>query len=173
MKPRSLILVTTLVLVFIVVLAGCATGNKAYKKSFKEEVVGTWINPDYENRYGHHAKVVIKPDGMYEGYPNAQDTEFKFGLLTITDRWIDSEGNIFYKALADNLLGTIKYELWKLSKSGTVFEYVWDNLEYPTDINPDGPGYRIIYRQQNVFTPHQLCIWYGILDKINFEEAGK
>ena len=94
MKTRTLILTTTLVLVFIVVLAGCATGGRAYKNSFKKEVVGTWINPDYENRDNYWAKVIVKPDGIVEMYNDAKDTDFLFGTITITDRWTDSEGNI-------------------------------------------------------------------------------
>ena len=145
MRIRTLIYASTLV--FVVVLARCATSNKTYKKAFKEEVVGTWINPDYENWGDHWAKVVIKPDGMYEAYPNAQDTDFAFGKITITDRWTDSEGNIYYKLIHDPFVDEKVYELWKLSNSRTVCELVWDVLEYPTDINPDDSGYQIYYRQ--------------------------
>ena len=47
MKTRTLRFISVLTLVFIFALIGCATGSKAYKKAFKEEVGGTWINPDY------------------------------------------------------------------------------------------------------------------------------
>jgi hypothetical protein len=147
MRIKILILSTTLVLVFIFVLAGCVTGNKTYNRAYKEEMVGTWINTDYENRIGKWAKVVIKPDGMFEGYNNAQGTEFWKAKITITDRWTDSEGNIFYKLIHDPVVDEKLYELWKLSNSGTVCELVWDSIEYPTDINPDDSGYQIYYRQ--------------------------
>jgi hypothetical protein len=146
MKNRTFVSILILVLAVLIIAGSCTTGNKAYKKAFKEEVVGTWINTDYENN-NYDAKVVIKPDGMYEGFHNAQDEDFGFGKITIIDRWTDSEGNIFYKAVVDIISWTNSYELWKLSKSGTVFEYVWSYTEYPTEINPNDTGYRILYRQ--------------------------
>jgi hypothetical protein len=142
-----LIFATTLVIVFIVVLAGCATSNKAYKKAFKEEMVGTWVNTDYDNMNSKWAKVVIKQYGMFEGYNEAQATEFWKANISITDRWTDSEGNIFYKTIHAPIAGEKWYELWKLSNSGTVWELVWDVFEYPTDINPNNSGYLIYYQQ--------------------------
>jgi len=92
--------------------------------------------------------MVIKPDRIIEAYPNAQDTDFLLEKVTIIeDRWTDSEGNIFYKMIVNEIAVIDAYELWKLSNSEIVFEYVYSLTEYPTEIDPNDTGYRILYRE--------------------------
>lgn len=128
-------MISDLILVFLVLLASCATGSRSsFKKAFDEEIVGTWANRDYDKgekgfeEGPPYAKMIVKHDKTFEAYNNVSSKDFAIGEITITDRWTDSEGNIMYKTICDFVVWKT-YELWKISNSGTNWELVWSTME--------------------------------------------
>ena len=155
MKTRTFVSILILVLAVLIVVGSCATGKKAYVAKEDEELFGTWINPDY-GQAQKAVKYIYKSDGVVRAYNAATSTEeFWSAKCTITDKWIDAEGNIWYKWLMTEAKGgaisdTAEYYfLGKISSSGRVLEQSFSSYEYPTDVNPDSLKYDyfIYYRQ--------------------------
>ncbi len=83
--------------------------------------------------------------------------EFWNAKYAITNKWIDDEGNIWYKWLMTDIkFGAIshpetdKYHyLGRISDSGRVFELSSSGYDYPNEVNPDSLkyDYTILYRQ--------------------------
>jgi hypothetical protein len=110
-----------------------------------DELCGSWINVDYKNHFQKPVKVIFNPDGKFEKYRNA-DSKFPQweGTYKITEKWTDSEGNIFYKFQQKDQLERDWKHLCKISNSGKILEFVYGNDEYPTEVIP-GPQYYLIY----------------------------
>lgn len=120
-----------------------------------EDIWGTWVNTEQPKGKYHHVeeKRVFSPDGMFKFYyyESSQSPEFE-GTYTITERWTDSEGNIWYKMKAEGK--SIKYRdkvqwylLSRISDSGKTLEYVYHPLDYHKKLDPNHPSYRILYRK--------------------------
>jgi hypothetical protein len=129
------------------ILAGCAKGKYVPKPN--EELYGTWTNEEMS-----HQKTVNHPDGKFEDYFSVSDTTpFRGGTTEIVKKWTDSEGNVWYNTCDTFTTGSVKghkvQNLWKISKSGTVAEFVWsevgqfDPSKFPTTIDPKGNNYFI------------------------------
>ena len=61
MKTRIFVSILILVLAVLIITGGCATERKL-NKSIQEEIVGTWINTEYNDFNGKFAKQIIQPD---------------------------------------------------------------------------------------------------------------
>ncbi len=140
-----------------IALLTVACAPKAYVPKANEEFYGTWINEKTIND-GHIQKKISNADGNLDFF-NVSDTKALFeDRQEIDSKWTDSEGNIWYKihgtVSAGLYVGTKWQELDKLSKSATIWEYVYaivpqfDPKLYPTRIDPSGPNYRVFYRSQ-------------------------
>lgn len=142
-----------LVLLPLILLSSCG-----YRPKANEELYGTWTNESYgvmTSAIFMPQKEVIDASG-HVAYTNISDHDpAGKGTERIASKWIDSEGNIWYKTFGtisngDKVL-TIQ-TLHKLSKSATVQEYVsvWlskpDPNNYPTKIDPKDANYRIYNR---------------------------
>jgi hypothetical protein len=140
-------------------LGGCATGKYVAKPN--EEIYGTWTNdqpPPAHSKTVNTQKEVISADKNKLYYHISDESPMSEGTEVITSKWIDSDGNIWYKTLLAYTSGTangIKYQvLYKLSKSATVLELEWsmvgdfDPSQYPTKIDPKDSEYRILYRTE-------------------------
>ncbi len=146
MKTRKF--VSILIIVLIICSAVIAVGGKK-----EEELYGTWVNSDY-NESAETAKIIVDPDpgirddanGTVIGYLRESD-EQPAGRFTfrIEEKWIDDEGNIWYKIEAFS--HTRYNHLWKISNTGNTLEYVRTRPNYPDEIDPNHPNYRILYRQ--------------------------
>lgn len=155
MNARMIPLGAPVVLLTAVLLAGCATSK--YVPKANEELYGTWVN---ENSLPQ--RIVQVPDG-WEQYLYTDDSQpFARASAVIVSKWTDAEGNIWYKSFGTITAGLYpgeKFtELDKLSKSGTVWEFVWTmptndreliTLVYPTKIDPKSPEYGIYHRAEN------------------------
>jgi hypothetical protein len=149
MKARTLASILILVLAILIIVGNCATGKKVYVAKEDEEIYGTWVNTDY-NYTGRWAKGVFHPDGTFVTYQaDSSITPYYFGTFTITEKWTDSEGNIWYKIISIDQIYTIYYELHKISNNEMTWEYVWSNSDYPKEIDPDDTtsNRKIYYRQ--------------------------
>ena len=150
MKTRTLVSILIPVLVALIIFEGYADDKKAFKKDYKF-LAGTWINEEY-NSHPHKAKFVMYRDGTWDSYNKTSDTGInESGHYIITEKWIDSEGNTWYKAhiwwgsIVEGKPGS--YELDRVSKSGKVWEYVNLTGDYPTEMDESFIRYHIYYRQ--------------------------
>ena len=122
----------------------------SYSPSEKEEIYGTWINPEYGINWVPQ-KVIMYPDFTWVRFLSVNDTDPGFtGSFKLLDRWTDSEGNIWYKMLwnLENMEWKM-YELVRISDSGKKLEYVFSEVDFPDEITSDHPNYRVYYRLQN------------------------
>jgi len=140
MKTRAFVL--TIVLLIAVPL------SFADDKISIDDIYGTWVNPDY-NEKGQYAKWVDHPDGTYELYSVMDYPEPTYtGKETITGSWYDKEGNLWVRWTYLNTVGEFGYGLYKFSDSGKVRESVWSESDYPDEMSPIGGNYSIHYRQE-------------------------
>ena len=93
-------------------------------------------------------KLIQKPDGTFESFVNADTKEPTYrGTTLIEKKWIDSEGNIWFKMRWSGDWGETGYELSKISNSGITYEHVFSNDAYPKGIDPNHRNYRIYTRE--------------------------
>ena len=148
-QTRKFVSLLILILAVMVIAGSGATEKKRVKKS--EELLGTWVNEDYESRAIATATLVYQPDGTFEQYTDVLRTLLEVdGTFTIEDKWTDSEKNLVYKVKWSYKIGTqeiIEFRLIKISDSGNTYEEVFDQRKYPTEIDPIDGTYRIRYRQ--------------------------
>ncbi len=169
MKFRTLVSILILVLGVLIIIGSCATGKKAVKAPI-EPLYGTWANPDYNTKGGFYAKVKVRPDGIIEAaiHTELEYQKYDEATFTLIDSWMDSDGNKYYKMDLVRGINTW-YELWRINETDSVFEWVWSQIEYPSEIDPNHPNYRILYRQQNVFDivmgEEVICIYSRNRDK--------
>jgi hypothetical protein len=106
------------ILTILIIAGSCATDQMKYiSKDY--EIYGTWINSDY-NDSGKRGKVVYYPNGEYELYfADTDATVTNRGEFVISNKWIDSKGNIYYTIIS-KVIGELlnHYELFKISNSG-------------------------------------------------------
>ena len=132
----------------VVAFSGNAVAEeKAYVPKQNEELFGTWVNLDYPPGE-RHQKIVVHPDGRYERFSQQwlKEPTSKFSYK-ITDKWTDSEGDIWYKAQVSNP-NFESYQLHRISNSGKTMEFVRDGTNYPTEIDQDKYPYRVYNRQE-------------------------
>jgi hypothetical protein len=158
MKIRTLICILILVLSVLIIAGSCATGKKAYVAQENEELYGTWVNPEYDDTTaGQPGRVVIK-NGTYEIFALTDISRWLIrGEYTITDKWADSEGNVWYNYMVTKLwyqTGATRtdplYGLAKISNSGKTLERAYSGIDYPQELNPEALEftYQIHYSQE-------------------------
>ena len=131
---------------FVVFSGNSFAEEKAYVAKDNEEFYGTWINVDYGTRAHPYQKIINFP-GRYEAYGSANsEIVVERGTFTITDKWTDSKGNIWYKLIwmSDGLK---YYELDKISNSGKTWEFVFRPSKYPQKIDSEIASYHIYHRR--------------------------
>jgi hypothetical protein len=158
LKTKKLIVIIFLIATFVV-LAGI-------KKSVKEELYGTWVNPEYEEKkyWYRTAKRVIDPDpnmfseniksdigepnGSMGYYAQISDTETSHeATISIIEKWTDSEGSVWYKIkYYFYTYHPIGYMLCKISDSGSTLEFMVSDWHFP-DFDPSSSEYYIYHRQ--------------------------
>ena len=146
MKTRTFVSILILVLTTLIISEGFATEKKVTKRDYKF-FSGTWINEEYDS-HPFMAKYIIYRDGTFDAYNKTSDTGKKYiGCYEIVEKWIDSEGNIWYKM--HNITGESafnSYLLCKISDSGRIYEVVSSQDDYPTELGQNHIKYRIYYR---------------------------
>jgi beta-lactamase regulating signal transducer with metallopeptidase domain len=131
----------------------CATKPMVVKPD--DPIFGTWVNEEYDkgNR-AWNARFEMFPDGRELDYlKSADQTPSNEGRNVFEEKWVDTDGNHWYKIRATNWLYPSKAGYWegfavvRVSASGTVLEGVSAELGYPKDVSPLGPGYGIYYKR--------------------------
>ena len=162
MKSGQLIFNGVLILIATALMISCAT-TPPYVAKEDEEIFGTWANTSYKytmwgsKDYGYTLanyaqKIITKKDGTYEIYGGVEDMvpQFKF-QYTITDKWTDSDSNIWYKIVSKHkseYSERTRFGLNKIGNTGRTWEFVVSKDDYPTQIDLSHPEYRIYYRQE-------------------------
>ena len=156
MTNKTLILVV-LIMAVLIIAGSCATGKKAFVAKENEELYGTWVNKEYNNKGMYYAKHIINADGTINLYTFDYSTRvYENDKYIITDKWYDTIGNIWYKAIiterASSAVKTTNpiYTLAKISNAGKILETVKSGYDYPTELDPDTLlyNYEILYRQE-------------------------
>ena len=148
MKTRTLVAILIVVIAVLVLVGSYVMAQDAYVLKEDEEIFGTWINTDYDE-IRKYSKVVIKPDGKSEYYNATTYSDFDKGEFVISNKWVDSIGNIWYTVSEEIPLYMIHYKsLYKLSNFGRTLQTIFNTREYPTEIDPDDTRYAIYYRQE-------------------------
>jgi hypothetical protein len=184
MRPLTMLLGTTVILLAFIQVE-CLAQEKYIPKA-NEELYGTWTNEQNGGDKYHPQKVVLTADG-YVGYSKISDTVslFTWGLL-IDKKWIDEEGNIWYKIHGIGkgaYEGEKSQELYKLSKSGTVMERAfvagmgeYNPSYYPTTIVTNDYSYRILYRADTTPIDERFGTWSNekpmVFQKIVWDAQG-
>ena len=151
MKTRTVASILILVLAVLIITGSCATDRKAYVAKENEELYGNWFNSEYNDSI-RAARHIINADGTIQLHTTDDSPRVvAIHLYTITDKWYDSEGNIWYKQVwiyktAYRTLDTI-YEIVRISNSGKTLELIFSEYDFPKGITADHPHYRIYYRQ--------------------------
>ena len=158
MNKHVAILGTLVCLLVLVLLGGC--GPTKYTPKPNEELYGTWVNKSYSGHYdltdAHPQKEVIDSNG-YHVFRFVDDAAVYFaGVETITSKWTDSEGNIWYKtykgAWTNGTKPAVPHFLYKLSKSATVRESVYTIRDsytpgaFPSKVDPKDSSYLVYTR---------------------------
>ena len=151
MKTKTLVSILILVFAVMVISEGFATEKKVTKRDYRF-FSGTWINEDYDS-HRFMAKFVLRPDGTWDAYNRLSDTGKSFiGYYKIVEKWIDSEGSIWYKTHV--WWGSMveghpsEYKLDKFSESGKVWEYLGLTGDFPAELDEGNFHYHIYYRQE-------------------------
>ncbi len=146
-------------LVFLLAVLACMNSFGDDKEKFGfyvpkpfEEICGTWINTTYSPTY-YAQKFILYDWGFWEAWDNAASTSPSTypGTYILVAKWTDTEGNIWYKEYVRERHGmNPTFELDKISKDGTVWEFVFAYNDFPKAdaMNPKNPYYRIYYREQ-------------------------
>jgi hypothetical protein len=159
MKKHVLILGTLVCLVVLPLLGGC--GPAKYTPKANEELYGIWINQSYSGQYNptknDPQKEVIDSSGYHVFRLVDDSAQYWTGAETITSKWTDSEGNIWYKTYKGAWTDSeskpiVPHFLYKLSKSATVRESVFATRDtytpsaFPTKLDPKDSSYLVYTR---------------------------
>ena len=140
----------------ILILAGIwAMGEQTCVAQENEEICGTWLNtnpPKKDVRYSRYAQLwIFSPDATvkFYRYDSSPSPGFE-GTYTITEKWTDSEENIWYKMKAPGKFYGEEVEwyfLARISDTGKTLEFVRHPVNYHKELDPNHPSYRIYYRK--------------------------
>jgi len=150
MKTRVLVPILILTLTVLITSEAHATGKGSYKRAFRKDFVGTWINSEY-NKWTESklfAKLVIKSDSVMMAY-DAETSEIPTEItMRIDDRWTDPNGDTYYKVYITWSGYLTMHELWRIDEAKETWDLNWYRASYPDEINPKSGSYQIYYRQE-------------------------
>jgi hypothetical protein len=129
-------------------IGSCAATKKAVSESgFFETWSGTWVTTDTPISEFTPQKLISHPDGTQKYYSLATNTTSAFtSILTLTDRWADSKGNIWYKAHKRREPCDVTiHEYGKISDSGNTLELLYHAGSIQVEEwDPDNPVYNYV-----------------------------
>ena len=157
MKSDRLLVFVLFVSFLVLATGGC--GPRKYTPKSSEELYGTWVNTSYSGRFSpgiyYPQKEAIDSSG-YRVFRLLDDhAKYWVGKEQIVAKWIDQEGNVWYRtnrASSNGQKAIVLKCLYKLSKSSTIRESEWKESDtsssggFPTGIDSKDPTYRIYNR---------------------------
>lgn len=157
MHFRTPVLIPSIFLACLFVSVGCQPKNEKNQISDEDLVeayTGTWINDEYNRPY-MNPRIVFYADEKYEIYEklNNKNFEYQYGF-NVKEQWVDGDGNIFFKIMAENvnsINARPQTRLIKVNKSKKTLEMLLDDsqldiLEWDTDALD--VVHRIYYQEQ-------------------------
>ena len=149
MKRLSLSL--TILTAMLMVLGSCGTDKMAHI-SEDYELFGTWENPEYGEATFWAPKMVYYPNGHADFFDSLSDPKVTgTGEVTITDKWVDSDGIVWFTYTLKLDGPGLAYCLVKLSDEGKTYEGSVTNIDYPKTVDPaneySSPNYHVYYRK--------------------------
>jgi len=132
-KSTKLVFIYALVLAAIVVIGSCSSSRKTITgKDFLAAWRGTWVNEELAGNFINPQMLINYPDETMEFIKSPfvmelgkKDTRIKcFNKLTITDKWLDRKGRIWYTAATERKTerGTVLSYYGFIHESGDVLE---------------------------------------------------
>ena len=145
MKVRTYVSIAVLIVAAMIITGSGATGKNDYVATDKEELYGTWVNPDILVQ-----KKIIYPDGKDETfYSKSAVNPFVTGQITIIKKWNDRKGSAYYHCTwSSNVEPSTQYLLVRISDSGNAMEIVSSPIDFPKKVDPNDLDYVIRYRQE-------------------------
>ena len=159
MKTTRLVLVCTLAVAAIVIIGSCASSRKTIAgKDFVTAWSGTWANRGLVGNPFHPQILINHPDETMEFFqkPSNMESGIKdmririFGIPSITDKWIDREGKIWYRAATKPTTdrGTVLSYYGFIHESGDVLEILEvESTKMIDEWDPVLYHHRVYYRQ--------------------------
>jgi hypothetical protein len=163
MKTTKVVLVCVLLVAAIAIIGSCATPKKMIpEENFMTAWSGTWVNDELEGNHLNPQILINHPDGTMEFFQTAIEMESgrkdrrirNYGIPSITDKWIDREGTLWYTAVTEpkNEKGTVFSYYGCIHESRDVLEILEamtfsDKTIEDWDINNSMYLHRVYYRQ--------------------------
>ena len=159
MKTMKLVLLCALIAAAIAVIGSCASSRKTItEKDFIEVWSGMWVNEELAGNHLNPKILVNHPDGTMEFFQDSAYMESgkkdmrirNYGVPSITDKWVDREGRIWYTAATTPVKSGMLFSYYGfIDESGGVLEIheAMSNKimnEWETD---DYYLHRVYYRQ--------------------------
>jgi beta-lactamase regulating signal transducer with metallopeptidase domain len=140
--------IPVLIFIFAILIAAGNFSTEQEESAMGEVQFGTWVNTDY-NLKGQFAKTIINSDGTIKRFNTETDTEpICHGKYAVKNSWHDRKGNTWIKFDYNTTGGMAFHVLSKYSNSGTVWEWVDSEIDYPTEMSPIAGNYSIYYRKK-------------------------
>jgi hypothetical protein len=101
-----------------------------------EKIYGIWVNKEYDATEAY-PRWDYNSDGTWASYVKIGDQPVWGGKYTITEKWTDSEKNVWYKIKWVNTMTAYEgFGLLKISDSGNTIEQQFAVGDYPSKIDP-------------------------------------
>lgn len=143
---------TILILVLSFLLASCATTKTPLPTDNVDELLGTWVNTEYDKPGlgTKKGKMVWEADIASIYMKSTYDRAYTDAKWLVKEKWGAGDGAIYlmvFLELVGSVPGNIRYSI-RLSPDGSYYEMMIHDKELPVEIDPNDPAYRIYYRQR-------------------------
>jgi hypothetical protein len=140
--------------ILFALMIGCASTPIAGKD--QEPIFGTWANNEYMSGYWVW-RFIYQPNGQVLTWSNGkladQPNNYE-GRFTIDKKWVDSEGNTWYRSAEKVCIAPYsegkaikEYGLIKVRVAGSVLEGEWSTVDFPKEFGALGNQHFLFYRQ--------------------------
>ena len=155
MKNIKIVLAIALGLGVLLFLGTCVTTKTPLPTDNIDELLGAWINPEYEGPYEGFqlAKYIYKEDMTATMHEYLEGGSRAFVIyIDVKEKWVDHRGAVYFIDFIEHNGGAAKtHRLLKISSDRKTLEVLTQsdiNL-LPSKMNPDAPycNYYIMYRQ--------------------------
>jgi len=139
-----------LILVLSVLLASCATTKTPLPTDNIDELLGTWVNTEYDG-VGRTGKWVWKADGIVSVYrKSTYDRSYTDPKWEIKEKWKAANGAIYLVVFCESMGSHARSYHFsiRLSPDRSYYEMMVHYGELPLEIDPNAPEYCIYYRQK-------------------------
>ena len=106
-----------------------------------DEICCTWINTAYTSG-NPPQKLVFHFDGTFASYTKSDSIDaLRRGMFSITKKWRDSGGNIWYQIKMQDPKSATRYKLAKISHDGKILEFICKTDQYPLKMSSTDADY--------------------------------